>query len=95
MDILIKLNSKNVYLIGLDFSLNQKTGDSHSSGPSSGITKLDLMMEQDREVFNSRESLIKVKGNLLENVFTTPLFFNSIQSTEVILSYKSDNMNFF
>lgn len=95
LDILIKLNSKNVYLIGLDFSLNQKTGDSHSSDSSSGITKLDLMMEQDREVFNSRESLIKVKGNLLENVFTTPLFFNSIQSAEVILSYKSDNMNFF
>lgn len=95
LDILIKLNSKNVYLIGLDFSLNQKTGDSHSSDSSSGITKLDLMMEQDREDFNSRESLIKVKGNLLENVFTTPLFFNSIQSAEVILSYKSDNMNFF
>lgn len=95
LDILIKLNSKNVYLIGLDFSLNQKTGDSHSSDSSSGITKLDLMMEQDREDFNSRESLIKVKGNLLENVFTTPLFFNSIQSSEVILSYKSDNMNFF
>ncbi|MGJ0355530.1 6-hydroxymethylpterin diphosphokinase MptE-like protein [Aliarcobacter cryaerophilus] len=95
LDILIKLNSKNVYLIGLDFSLNQKTGDSHSSDSSSGITKLDLMMEQDREDFNSRESLIKVKGNLLQNVFTTPLFFNSIQSAEVILSYKSDNMNFF
>lgn len=95
LDILIKLNSKNVYLIGLDFSLNQKTGDSHSSDSSSGITKLDLMMEQDREDFNSRESLIKVKGNLLGNVFTTPLFFNSIQSAEVILSHKSDNMNFF
>lgn len=95
LDILIKLNSKNVYLIGLDFSLNQKTGDSHSSDSSSGITKLDLMMEQDREYFNSRESLIKVKGNLLGNVFTTPLFFNSIQSAEVILSHKSDNMNFF
>ncbi|MGJ0357009.1 6-hydroxymethylpterin diphosphokinase MptE-like protein [Aliarcobacter cryaerophilus] len=95
LDILIKLNSKNVYLIGLDFSLNQKTGDSHSSDSNSGITKLDLMIEQDRDIFHSRESLIKVKGNLLENVFTTPLFFNSIQSAEIILSYKSNNMKFF
>lgn len=95
LDILIKLNSKNVYLIGLDFSLNQKTGDSHSSDSNSGITKLDLMNEQDRNIFHSRESLIKVKGNLLENVFTTPLFFNSIQSAEIIISYKSNNMKFF
>ncbi|MFY4806667.1 6-hydroxymethylpterin diphosphokinase MptE-like protein [Aliarcobacter butzleri] len=95
LDILIKLNAKKVYLIGLDFALNQKTGASHSLNSESGTTKLDLIISQNRDIFHNRESLIKVKGNLLEEVFTTPLFFNSIQSAEIFLSHKIDNMEFF
>lgn len=82
LGILLKMNPKKVYLIGLDLALNQKTGDSHSFNSNSGISKLDLKQKQNREYFEHRQSLIKVKGNFRKNVFTTPLFFTSIKSVE-------------
>ena len=80
--ILLQFNPKKIYLIGLDLALNQQTGDSHSLESNSGISKLNLFEEQNRETFDNRKSLIKVKGNLEKEVFTTPLFYNSIKSVE-------------
>ena len=92
---LLHLNPKEIYLIGLDFALNQDTGDSHSKNSNSGLSKLDLAVEQNREIFNHRSSLLKVKGNLKEEVFTTPLFYTSIKSTESKIVNKDKNLKIY
>ncbi|UXC29346.1 DUF115 domain-containing protein [Aliarcobacter butzleri] len=86
LEILFHFNTKEIYLLGFDLALDQQTGDTHSTDSKSGITKLDLKEIQDRTTFHTRKSLIKVKGNLLKEVFTTPLFFKSIKIAEMFLS---------
>ena len=86
LDILLKMNAKRIFLIGLDMSLNPKTGLTHSKASDSGISKYDLNNEDDRKSFGLRNGLIKVKGNLLKEVNTTSLFYSSIKYLEKILS---------
>ena len=92
---LIKMNPKEIYLIGLDLALNQKTGDSHFRQSNSGVSKLNLKEKQNREYFEQRKSLIKVKGNFKKEVFTTPLFYTSIKSTESKIFSKNKEPNIF
>ena len=81
LDILLKMNAKEIYLIGLDLALNQVSGETHANGINS-TNKIDLNQIQNRGTFNDRKSLIKVKGNFDEEIFTTSLFYNSIKSLE-------------
>ena len=89
--ILMSLNPKQIYLIGLDLALNQTTGASHSKASNSVTQVLNLEQEQRRDIFVVDESLIKVKGNLEKEVFTTPFFYSSIKSAEAKISRKSEN----
>lgn len=89
--ILLNLNPKEIYLIGLDLALNQMTGETHSKAANSHIQVLNLKSPQSRDTFSIDESLLKVKGNLKEEVFTTALFFSSIKSTESKISKKNDS----
>lgn len=89
--ILMSFNPKEIYLIGLDLALNQTTGASHSKASNSVTQVLNLEEEQRRDIFVVDESLIKVKGNLEKEVFTTPFFYSSIKSAEAKISRKSDN----
>jgi hypothetical protein len=89
--ILMSLNPKQIYLIGLDLALNQTTGASHSKASNSVTQVLNLEQEQRRDIFVVDESLIKVKGNLEKEVFTTPFFYSSIKSAEAKISKKSEN----
>ncbi|MGJ0314355.1 motility associated factor glycosyltransferase family protein [Aliarcobacter cryaerophilus] len=82
LDILLHLNAKEIYLIGLDLALNQKTGDSHFKDAISKTTKLDLNEKQNRDFYDTQKSLIEVKGNSQDTVFTTPLFYSSIKNLE-------------
>ena len=82
LNILLDLNIKELYLVGLDLALNQETGESHAKDSNSATTKLNLDAEINRDTYNARESLIKVKGNHKEYVYTTPMFFSSIKSLE-------------
>jgi len=95
LDILLKLNIKELYLIGFDLALNQETGDTHSSSSKSGITNLNLKEIQNRDTFHTRKSLIKVKGNLKDKVFTTPFFYSSIKNAETKISKKSENISIY
>lgn len=95
LGILLKLNAKRIYLIGLDLALNQKTGASHSQDANSGVFKLNLETEQNRGIFNDRKSLLKVKGNLQDEVFTTSTFFSSIKSAEIYLFKKNKDVEIF
>lgn len=93
LDILLKMNAKEIYLIGLDLALNQETGSSHSVNSSSLVSKYDLEKEQNKEKFSIRD-LVKVKGNMKEEVTTISLFYNSIKALEEIVS-KEINCNIY
>ena len=93
LDILLHFNAKDIYLIGLDLALNQETGDSHAKGSDSITSSLNLDEEQSRDTFSQVDSVIKVKGNHSEVVFTTPLFFSSIQSANGKLMKKEEDVN--
>jgi hypothetical protein len=86
VDLLLKMNVKEMYLLGLDLALNQKTGETHAKGSNSGINIINLDEIEGREVFKLNNSKIKVKGNLEEEVFTTSVLYNSIKYLEKILS---------
>lgn len=88
--ILMSLNPKEIYLIGLDLALNQTTGATHSKASNSVVQFLNLEEKQTRDIFNVDESLIKVKGNLEKEVFTTPFFYSSIKSTEAKIAKKNE-----
>ena len=86
LDILLKMNMKEIYLIGLDLALNQETGESHSKNTSSGIINHDFNLKQNRDLFDLKRSTIKVKGNIEKEVFTTSVFFNSIKYLDKIIA---------
>lgn len=92
LNILLDLNIKELYLVGLDLALNQETGESHAKDSNSATTKLNLDAEINRDTYNARESLIKVKGNHKEYVYTTPMFFSSIKSLEEKVKIKSKDV---
>ena len=79
LNLLLYLNPKEIYMIGLDLALNQKTGSSHTLNSNSKTIQLNLEEKQNRDSFDSVNSLIKVKGNLKKEVFTTPFFYSSIE----------------
>ncbi|MFW2601124.1 6-hydroxymethylpterin diphosphokinase MptE-like protein [Aliarcobacter butzleri] len=87
LDILLQLNAKNIYLVGLDLTVNQKTGDTHSSEAGSGISKIDLNKEKTTEQLNDK-SIVSVKGNLLKEVKTIEFFYGSIKEVEKVLDKK-------
>ncbi|MCT7470434.1 DUF115 domain-containing protein [Aliarcobacter cryaerophilus] len=89
-EIILLLNPKEIYILGLDLALNQKTGASHSED-TFATTKLNLNEVQDRSEFHLRGSLIKVKGNFNKEVFTTPLFYSSIKFMDDKIKQKHKN----
>ncbi|MFW2592082.1 6-hydroxymethylpterin diphosphokinase MptE-like protein [Aliarcobacter butzleri] len=95
LDILLKFNSKEIYLIGLDMALNQITGATHAKDSGSGVaTIINLENEQNkRELFNE-DTIIKVKGNLLDEVSTIPRFYSSKKDLEIKLE-KNTNTNIY
>lgn len=91
---LLSMNVKELYLIGLDLSLNQKTGDTHFEDKGTGSKKYSLeAKEEDRKFFGLRDGTIKVKGNLEDEVRTTALFFTSIKFVETFLETKNADVN--
>ncbi|OCL93730.1 6-hydroxymethylpterin diphosphokinase MptE-like protein [Aliarcobacter thereius] len=94
-NLLLDLNVKEMYIVGLDLALNQKTGDTHSKDSSSATSKLNLQEEKNRDTYSARKSLIEVKGNYSDAVFTTPVFFSSIKSLEEKIARKDEEVNIY
>jgi hypothetical protein len=88
---LLNMNIKEIYLLGLDLALNQKTGSTHMEDNSSSSISYNLEKKQDKTFFSLREGLIKVKGNLEEEVYTTGVFYSSIKYMEKFLINKDPN----
>lgn len=94
--LLLYLNAKTIYLIGLDLSLNQKTGDTHFEDKKLGSKNYNLESKgQDRTSFGLRDGTIKVKGNLENEVYTTALFFTSIKYVEKFLEKKEQDVKIY
>ena len=94
LDILLHMNAKEIYVIGLDLALNQITGDTHSKESGSGISKLNLTKKQSRDSFDFKKDLIRVKGNYYDEVLTIPMFYISINNIEKKIS-KFDSVKIF
>lgn len=96
LDILIKMNAKDIYILGLDMALNQNTGLTHSTSSNSGIESFGLLENEDRKIFGLRKNVLKVKGNHLNEVYTTALFNSSINFLEkYILPTKKETTNIY
>ncbi len=70
---------KEIYLLGLDLAVDQKTGKTHASGHRTSV-EIDISRGDTGPESSGtlRETLITVKGNRQATVFTTPLFDASI-----------------
>lgn len=91
LDILLKFNPKDIFIIGLDLAVNQKTGETHASEDRTRTRKINLDAKQDRSEFGIRSSLVKVKGNFKKEVYTTPIFYGSIKMVEDKLRVKNNS----
>ncbi len=95
LDILLKMNAKKIYIIGLDLALNQETGTSHSLNSNSELSNLNLSAKQNRDTFSDTKSLIKVKGNSKNQVYTTSFFYSSIKNLEDKLKDKDNDVEIY
>lgn len=94
LGLLLNMNVKKMYFIGIDMALNKYTGSTHSLGSTSDSTQYDIeeiktKQNNKREVFGLRTGLLKVKGNLESEVVTSSVFKASIECINDILYNKN------
>ncbi len=95
VELLLNMNVKELYLIGLDLSLNQKTGSTHAENSNSEIMNFNLEENNQKIEFGLRTGTIKIKGNFTDEVFTTALFYTSIKHLENSLLSKNVDVNIY
>ena len=74
--IALLLKCKNIYLLGLDFALD-KEGSTHAKDHHLHSTIKETTRE-DESTISLKDSLVSIKGNFREEVFSTPLLSMSI-----------------
>lgn len=87
--------TKDIYLLGLDLAVDQKTGKTHSEGHETEDA-VDIKKGEDgpEEVASLRDTLIPIRGNYEPKIYTTPLFDTSIfQLNYFTKLYKQDFQN--
>jgi hypothetical protein len=94
IDIILQLNAKNIYLVGLDLALNQKTGETHSSEAASGVSKIDINKERVDEKLSDK-SIVKVKGNMKKEVKTIEFYYGSIKEVEKKIVKKEKDVSIY
>jgi len=97
LSLFLDINFKNIYLLGFDLTLNQKTGSSHFSDYKSNVNH-DLKRNDSEKLKAGRsnlfEDIISVKSNLEKEVYTTRLFGLSIDLMKKIISeFKKEDQN--
>lgn len=70
---------KNIYLLGIDMALDPETKQTHYSKEYLGTFSTDEVEENSLEKYDFRKTLIKVKGNFLNQVDTFPAYKISIE----------------
>ncbi|MFA9373012.1 MAG: 6-hydroxymethylpterin diphosphokinase MptE-like protein [Poseidonibacter sp.] len=87
--ILLSLGANNLYLIGLDGAINEDTGETHFS---SYYYKKNIQKEEENSYKNH---LVSVKGNFKDEVKTTLLYKDMIDSINSIDSKLIENSSIF
>ena len=70
--------SKSVYLLGLDFSLDPITNQSHSKYHFSNSKHEDIKDGHKHDELSLSKNYLSIKGNLREKLYTTSLLYASI-----------------
>ena len=83
--ILLFLNFKNIFMLGIDLALDQKTGGTHDDSLDRKNSTYDISEQSlsqneitKKQTYSIREDLIKVPGNFFFFFFTTRLFALSL-----------------
>ena len=100
--ILLLLKAKNIYLLGIDLALNQKTGKTHSDSHACNAHghKIDIDKKDNQSMldntFSLRDDTVLVKGNLIDKVITTRLFNRSVEDYNKFIELnKQANQNIY
>ncbi len=92
----IMLDSHEIYLLGLDFAVDSKTGRTHSEGH---VTKkqIDLSTKDElKSSMSNRDNIFHVAGNFDDTVYTNALFHASVQNLYMTIpSLKRDYQNIY
>ncbi len=68
------LGSREIYLLGLDLALDAETKQTHAQGHMSSGAETKLTKAGEKDTLSLRQSELVIKGNLTDQVPTTPLF---------------------
>ncbi len=77
--ILLGLKFETIYFLGLDFAINQKTGETHANGYGEKSYN-KIKNDSEKDSFTLDKELIEIKGNAQEKVFTNRLFNMSLDA---------------
>ncbi|XOB61997.1 6-hydroxymethylpterin diphosphokinase MptE-like protein [Campylobacterota bacterium DY0563] len=100
LNILLDLSVESIYMIGIDLSIDEKSGSSHYDGYINKRESLDDDLQLNEYLKTgkkgSREDFFEVKGVIKEKVITTRIFsFSITKYEELILKFKKDNQQIF
>lgn len=88
------LGAKDIYMLGIDMALDAVTGSTHIEGHAgAGAFNLKSEDESDDKEYIFRENIIKIKGNHLSEVSTTPVFKTLLDYFNDITNKWNENTN--
>ena len=91
--ILLLLGFNEIYLLGLDLALDPKTNKTHAE-EHHATKELSTETNFTDKRFSYSKNTFKVKGNFINEVFTTSVFYSSIKSFESITNeVKKESQN--
>ena len=89
--LLLALGVKELYLIGLDLALDQKSGMTHSEAHEY-VQKLDLESDNNSDTVAFKKEVVQTLGNFTKSVYTTVEFQLSIDSINAAsIGFKKEN----
>lgn len=90
------LGAKDIYMLGIDMALDAVTGSTHIEGHAgAGAFKLKSEDESVDNEYLFRKNIIKIKGNLLEEVSSTPVFKTLLDYFNEMTDKWNENTNIF
>ena len=90
--LMLLMNVKNIYLLGLDAALNSKTGDSHDNITNIGNKPSHSLKDTSLKTNINMLDVVETRGNFTESVKTTRIFYNSILAMNMLTKkYKKYN----
>lgn len=94
-NLLLNLGVKELYLLGTDLAVHQTSGSSHSSNAGSKVKAHDLknlVSSEQTNSFSLNNELVKVRGNIYDEVYTTRVLNTSLQDYNKVERYSGQNV---